>query len=186
MGEPGATARGDDPRGIPAGSSAGHGSVLQPGTLVAARAAGDGARSAALSGRSRRTARLRLMPPPGALPRPARDEFRLPDLAVGFYDWVIAFDHTRQRAWLISTGLPASRSERLSWARQRRTQVYRWLDHPQQGANAAPSPHGDFDPGLRHPVPDIGRRVEQLRRAAGSRRRSSAASTTSTPATASR
>jgi para-aminobenzoate synthetase component 1 len=40
------------------------------------------------------------------LPRPPYDEFALPDLAVGFYDWVLAFDHRARRAWLISTGLP--------------------------------------------------------------------------------
>jgi para-aminobenzoate synthetase component 1 len=40
------------------------------------------------------------------LPRPRFDEFEIPDLAVGFYDWVVAFDHHERRAWLISTGLP--------------------------------------------------------------------------------
>jgi para-aminobenzoate synthetase component 1 len=40
------------------------------------------------------------------LPRPRHDEFEVPDLAVGFYDWVIAFDHLSGRAWVISTGLP--------------------------------------------------------------------------------
>ncbi len=46
------------------------------------------------------------------LPRPGRDEFQTPDLAVGFYDWVVAFDHHQQRAWIISTGLPETVSER--------------------------------------------------------------------------
>src|SRR5262249_24731832 len=40
------------------------------------------------------------------LPRPRFDEFETPDLAVGLYDWVVAFDHAADRAWLISTGLP--------------------------------------------------------------------------------
>jgi para-aminobenzoate synthetase component 1 len=40
------------------------------------------------------------------LPRPRYDEFEVPDAAVGFYDWVIAFDHTQGRRWLISTGFP--------------------------------------------------------------------------------
>src|SRR5579884_2292556 len=40
------------------------------------------------------------------LPPAAVDEFRTPDLAVGFYDWVIAFDHAAGRSWLLSTGLP--------------------------------------------------------------------------------
>src|SRR5258708_5797518 len=40
------------------------------------------------------------------LPRPRTDEFQTPDLAVGLYDWVVAFDHVANRSWLISTGLP--------------------------------------------------------------------------------
>jgi para-aminobenzoate synthetase component 1 len=40
------------------------------------------------------------------LPRPRHDEFAVPDLAVGLYDWVFAFDHQEQRAWVVSTGLP--------------------------------------------------------------------------------
>jgi para-aminobenzoate synthetase component 1 len=40
------------------------------------------------------------------LPRPRYDEFALPDLAVGFYDCVLAFDHPARRCWLVSTGLP--------------------------------------------------------------------------------
>ncbi len=40
------------------------------------------------------------------LPRPRCDDFTVPDLAVGFYDWVLAFDHEHRRGWLISTGLP--------------------------------------------------------------------------------
>ena len=40
------------------------------------------------------------------LPRPPRDEFRAPDMAIGFYDWVIAFDHDERRSWVVSTGFP--------------------------------------------------------------------------------
>jgi len=40
------------------------------------------------------------------LPRPRWDEFQVPDLALGFYDWVVAFDHQRKENWLISTGFP--------------------------------------------------------------------------------
>jgi len=42
------------------------------------------------------------------LPRPRYDDFGVPDLAVGLYDWVAAFDHHAGRAWLLSTGLPES------------------------------------------------------------------------------
>src|SRR5262249_46856497 len=40
------------------------------------------------------------------LPRPGWDEFAVPDLALGFYDRVAAFDRVTQRAWLISSGFP--------------------------------------------------------------------------------
>src|SRR4029077_15254370 len=40
------------------------------------------------------------------LPRPRFDEFEFPDMAVGMYDWVVAFDHVQNRGWLISTGFP--------------------------------------------------------------------------------
>ncbi|HEY7423542.1 MAG TPA: aminodeoxychorismate synthase component I [Gemmataceae bacterium] len=46
------------------------------------------------------------------LPRPRFDEFETPDLAVGFYDWVIAFDHAQRRAWIISAGLPEAEPDR--------------------------------------------------------------------------
>ena len=42
------------------------------------------------------------------IPRATIDEFALPDLAVGFYDWVVAWDHRQGRAWIISHGLPAA------------------------------------------------------------------------------
>src|SRR5262249_19063310 len=41
------------------------------------------------------------------LPRAKVDGFEVPDFAAGIYDWVIAWDHSQDRAWLISTGYPA-------------------------------------------------------------------------------
>jgi para-aminobenzoate synthetase component 1 len=62
------------------------------------------------------------------LPRPSRDEFETPDLAVGFYDWVVAFDHLQRRAWIISTGLPETEPKRRQHrARQRLRAVQRRL-----------------------------------------------------------
>jgi para-aminobenzoate synthetase component 1 len=65
------------------------------------------------------------------LPRPRCDEFALPDLATGCYDWVLAFDHRARRAWLLSTGLP----ETVPWRRRLRAarrlrEVRRWLQAP--------------------------------------------------------
>lgn len=74
------------------------------------------------------------------LPRPRYDEFQVPDLAVGLYDWVLAFDHAANRAWLLSTGLPERDGRRRrSRADRRAAAVRSALTHP-----VAPSP--------RHPV----------------------------------
>ena len=54
------------------------------------------------------------------LPLPRSDEFRLPALAVGIYDWVLAWDHDQQRAWVISQGFPETdAARRLDRAAQR-------------------------------------------------------------------
>jgi para-aminobenzoate synthetase component 1 len=54
------------------------------------------------------------------VPRAKTDEFALPDLAVGAYDWVIAWDHRERRAWIISQGWPATDpSERSRRAAER-------------------------------------------------------------------
>src|SRR5439155_23749037 len=62
------------------------------------------------------------------LPRPRFDEFEVPDLAVGFYDWLIAFDHLKDRAWIFSTGLSESEPTRRRAATERIRQVRRWLE----------------------------------------------------------
>ena len=40
------------------------------------------------------------------VPAASHDEFKLPVLAAGLYDWVIAWDHRSGRAWVISHGWP--------------------------------------------------------------------------------
>ena len=40
------------------------------------------------------------------LPAPRYDDLGLPDVVLGIYDWVLAWDHEAARAWLISTGMP--------------------------------------------------------------------------------
>ena len=41
------------------------------------------------------------------LPAPRYDDLAIPDVVLGLYDWVIAWDHRIGTAWLISTGAPA-------------------------------------------------------------------------------
>jgi para-aminobenzoate synthetase component 1 len=72
------------------------------------------------------------------LPRPAFDEFEVPDMAVGFYDWVLAHDHQTGRAWLISTGLPEPEGrQRARRAEQRRADVKRRLLGPHGNGTTA-------------------------------------------------
>ena len=52
------------------------------------------------------------------LPAPRYDDLAIPDVMLGLYDWVVAWDHAKGRAWIISTGLPetdpAPRAERAA------------------------------------------------------------------------
>jgi para-aminobenzoate synthetase component I len=60
------------------------------------------------------------------VPAAARDEFRVPAMAIGLYDVVFAFDHEQQAAWIVSQGFPevdvSARRERakarLAWFRK--------------------------------------------------------------------
>ena len=89
------------------------------------------------------------------LPRPAVDDFQVPALAVGLYDWVINFDYQEQRAWLISTGLPEREPHvRAARALRRFDQVRRWLDRS-AGSLSEPIRAGE-PPALRGwPVPGL-------------------------------
>ena len=51
------------------------------------------------------------------LPRTAVDDLVLPDMSIGFYDWVVAFDHASGRSWLVTTKF--SREGRAQWVRDR-------------------------------------------------------------------
>jgi para-aminobenzoate synthetase component I len=53
------------------------------------------------------------------LPSPPIDDVPVPDLCVGFYDRVIAWDHEQSRCWLISTGRPAAGAAREQRAADR-------------------------------------------------------------------
>jgi para-aminobenzoate synthetase component 1 len=70
------------------------------------------------------------------LPLPHRDEFALPALAAGIYDWVLAWDHVQQQAWIISQGFPELESApRVDRAAQRLRQVRETLRRPREGSS---------------------------------------------------
>jgi para-aminobenzoate synthetase component 1 len=61
------------------------------------------------------------------LPAPRHDDLAVPDAMLALYDWVIAWDHAADRAWLLSTGVPAEEGTRETRARARADDVRRWL-----------------------------------------------------------
>ncbi|HMC12450.1 MAG TPA: anthranilate synthase component I family protein [Pirellulaceae bacterium] len=62
------------------------------------------------------------------IPTPRVDEFKIPTMAIGLYDTVLAFDHAEHRAWLISQGFPETNpASRLRRATRRIEQFQDWL-----------------------------------------------------------
>ena len=59
------------------------------------------------------------------LPEPSNQSFQLPALVFGVYDWVIAWDHEQDRAWVISHGMASDEwperghyaEDRIEWVR---------------------------------------------------------------------
>ena len=43
----------------------------------------------------------------------------IPDVILGLYDWVIAWDHLEGKAWIISTGISADPAARVAWVQER-------------------------------------------------------------------
>ncbi len=53
------------------------------------------------------------------IPPPRNRDVQLPDVILGVYDWVLAWDHATGGCWIISTGLPDVGEARARRARQR-------------------------------------------------------------------
>jgi para-aminobenzoate synthetase component 1 len=74
------------------------------------------------------------------LPAPRYDDLALPDVVLGIYDWVLAWDHVASRAWLISTGMPeTTESARAGRARQRANNVRERLENAASHRHTVPS-----------------------------------------------
>jgi para-aminobenzoate synthetase component 1 len=86
------------------------------------------------------------------LPRPRLDEFASPDLAVGLYDWVAAFDHEEERTWLISTGLPETDPDRRRRRAQQRFDHVRRLLARAGFSLVANTPGSPVKPAALHPL----------------------------------
>jgi para-aminobenzoate synthetase component 1 len=103
------------------------------------------------------------------VPRARYDDLGVPDVLLGLYDWVIAWDHAAGRAWVISTGLPetgAARSRRaarrLAFVRERLARAPSAVPsevarrRPQRPEHAAPSYAVPDAPGVRSNFPHAG------------------------------
>ncbi|MDQ3428040.1 MAG: aminodeoxychorismate synthase component I [Gemmatimonadota bacterium] len=91
------------------------------------------------------------------LPAPRYDDLAIPDLVLGLYDWVIAWDNMMGSAWVISTGAPELGAGQSRRARERLDAVRRRLARP-AGANPPPllSPPNHADGGSGAPSYPVG------------------------------
>src|SRR2546422_3781960 len=76
------------------------------------------------------------------IPRPRYDDLAIPDVVLGLYDWVIAWDHQGQRAWVISTGIPEQGTARTERAAERLKFVRKRLAGRRAPKDAPPGPGG--------------------------------------------
>lgn len=75
------------------------------------------------------------------IPRTRYDHSGVPDVLLGLYDWVIAWDHAAGRAWVISTGIPERGMARERRAARRLALVKDRLAEP--GAEGLPARQHD-------------------------------------------
>jgi para-aminobenzoate synthetase component I len=71
------------------------------------------------------------------LPTPRYDDLAIPDVVLGLYDWVIAWDHRVGAAWMLSTGLPAEGGARERRARARLDEMLERLRDRRPAADRA-------------------------------------------------
>ena len=92
-----------------------------------------------------------------AVPLSPLDDLRLPDLCVGIYDWVIAWDHESGDAWLVSTGHPEVGPARARRGAARADAVEERLSNNvgdwTSAGNLHPALHGDERGFAIHAVP---------------------------------
>jgi para-aminobenzoate synthetase component I len=61
------------------------------------------------------------------LPAARYDDLAVPDVVLGLYDWVIAWDHRIGMAWIVATGMPERGLARERRARERLSQIRKRL-----------------------------------------------------------
>src|SRR6266446_4646139 len=94
------------------------------------------------------------------VPRPRYDDLAVPDLLLGLYDWVIAWDHAAGRAWIISTGIPERGAARERRAASRLAFVREVLARDagcemRDASPRIPLPASRISAAPSYPVPDV-------------------------------
>lgn len=95
------------------------------------------------------------------LPRHRYDEFQAPELAVGLYDWVMAWDGVAERGWLISTGVGEAVTGQRQWSAAvraehvRRTLRKNVVQRPQSPWLSSVGTKSLLDLVRQYPVPDV-------------------------------
>ena len=67
------------------------------------------------------------------------DDLAVPDVVLGLYDWVLAWDHARREAWLISTGLGPAGAPSETRAQTRAAEVRKRLSRSGRAVPAPPA-----------------------------------------------
>src|SRR5207302_3598078 len=96
------------------------------------------------------------------VPRPRYDDLAVPDLLLGLYDWVIAWDHAAGRAWVVSTGIPERGAARERRAASRLAFVREVLARDagcemRDASPRIPLPASRISAAPSYPVPDVPR-----------------------------
>jgi para-aminobenzoate synthetase component 1 len=94
------------------------------------------------------------------IPRTRYDDSRVPDVLLGLYDWVIAWDHAAGRAWVISTGIPERGTAREERAASRLAFVREVLARDagcemRDASPRIPLPASRISAAPSYPVPDV-------------------------------
>jgi para-aminobenzoate synthetase component 1 len=84
------------------------------------------------------------------LPAAAGDEPAFPDLELGFYDTILAFDRLERRAWIVSSGFPERAPEARLARRSARAEMFsgrlaRAPELPPPDPRPVPVPRSNFD-----------------------------------------
>ncbi|HEU4828986.1 MAG TPA: aminodeoxychorismate synthase component I [Gemmatimonadales bacterium] len=83
------------------------------------------------------------------LPPPRADDLDVPDVWLGLYDWVIAWDHGSDQAWVVSTGLPERGAAAARRAEMRARDVIARLE------GVPPAPHDRPGPAREISTPPV-------------------------------